>query len=110
MGKLAGWAAIGVAVFALGPSWMRGGMSLIGLLVALAALFLSLLSVRSSGYRYFYPTAAIVVFGVLLVNDALRVWDPLPAFASSRPSWYAAIAVLVGACFFFARMLASRGR
>lgn len=110
MSKLAGWAAIGIAVFALGPSFQPGAMSLIGLLVAMAALFLSLLSVPEHRYRYFYPTTAIVVFGVLLVNDALRVWDPLPQFAAMRPAWYAGIAVLVGACVFFARHLASRGR
>jgi len=71
---VAGWLAITVAVLSLLPSFVPGAASVIGLLMSLSALLISLFSVRNSGKRYMRIVVAIIIAGMLLVNDSLRIW------------------------------------
>lgn len=78
MKSVIGWLAIVLATLSLAPSFVPGAMSLMGLLTSLGALIISLLSITNGKKIYFNITLVIVVTGVLFINDALRVWQPIP--------------------------------
>jgi hypothetical protein len=78
MSKIIGWIAIVVSIFALLPSIVPGAFSLFGLMLSVVAMVLSLFSVKRNGQRYVKATALTVAANVFVVNDALRIWEPLP--------------------------------
>lgn len=88
MSRLGGWLAIGMALFAIGPSIVPGAFSMFGLMFSMLALIVSLFSIRKNGQRYFRATGAIAAASVLLVNDALRIWKPLPMPLSVKIGLY----------------------
>ncbi len=53
-------------------------MSVLAFYLSLAALIISIFSIKSGGVFYFKTTAAIVFFGMLIVNDYLRLYGSLP--------------------------------
>jgi hypothetical protein len=105
MSRLAGWTAITLALFALAPSYLPGAISLFGLMFSLVALVLSLFSIKNSGEKYFRATGMIVIGNVLLINDALRVWEPIPMPRNIRLSLYGAVLVVVMFCALIAYRL-----
>ena len=66
-----GWITILTAILSLAPSVVPGGVSLMGLMISLGALFISLLSVSSGRKYYFHITLAIVSLGILFINGFL---------------------------------------
>jgi hypothetical protein len=105
MSRLAGWTAITVALFALVPSYVPGAISLFGLMFSLVALALSIFSIKKSGEKYFQATGIIVIGNVLLINDALRVWEPIPMPLYIKLSLYGAVLVVVIICALIAYRL-----
>lgn len=105
MNHVVGWIAIGLAVLSLAPSIVPGAVSMMGLLMSLGALIISIFSVSSKGGKYFNITLIIVFSGVFLVNDALRVWDPLPMPINAKIAMYGVFSLVVVGCVFLARKL-----
>lgn len=110
MSVAGGWAAIVLALLALIPSFCPGAMSLIGLAMSFLALLLSLFSIAVNGKKYFNLTALLVLTGVLLVNDALRVWESSPMPPVFRLSAYAALLLVITLCFVAANQFERSGR
>ncbi len=108
MEKLTGWAAILLALFSLAPSLVPGAMSFLGLLVSLAALIISIFSVSSGRKIDFFITLAIVVFGVVFINDALRVWGSLPMPMNVKLTMYGLFGVVVSASIFLANKFSNK--
>lgn len=77
MTKFTGWFAIILCILSLAPSLVPGAISIMGLALSLVALYISLYSIIDSGKKYFHITLFIVITGVLFVNDAMRLWEPL---------------------------------
>jgi hypothetical protein len=105
MRTFAGWIAIALALFAAAFNLVPGAVSMMGLLVSLIALAASLASVSTGHDKLFRATAIIVVLTVLLVNDALRIWDPLPVPWDVKLGLYAIVAVALALCGLAARRL-----
>lgn len=95
MKKVIGWLAIILSMVSLAPSIVPGAMSLMGLLLSLFALMLSILSVEINNRKFFNITLAIVVFGVLLVNDALRIWESLTMPVDIKLMVYAVVVLII---------------
>lgn len=100
-----GWIAVILAILSLAPSIVPGVMSLIGLMVSLGALVLSISSVGDGKNTYFKVTLSIVIAGLFLVNDALRVWEPLPMSINIKLSLYAIVSFVVLVSIFSANKL-----
>lgn len=92
---MAGWVAVVLALLALAPSFVPGAMSMIGFALSLLALIISLFSLKTAGQRYFRATLVIVVGGVLLVNDGLRVWYPLELPLELKAAMYGLLLLAV---------------
>ena len=103
--KVVGWVAIVLAILSLVPSVVPGAISIMGFLVSLGALVISIFSVSSEGKKHFNITLIIVVVGILLVNDALRVWDPLPMPINAKLIMYGIFFLVVVGSMFFAKKL-----
>lgn len=108
MATLMGWTAIILAIFSLAPSFVPGALSVIGLLLSLAALIISVFSVKTCGKVFFTTTLGIVAFGVLLVNDGLRLWDPLDLPNDLKLALYG-LAVCVALICLFVAVARDRG-
>ena len=104
-----GWVSVLLAVLSLVPSVIPGVVSVIGLAFSLIALFISLFSInKKTGKKYFNITLFIVLIGVVLINDVLRVWESLPIPLSNKLTLYAVFSVLVLCAIFLAKWLLSR--
>jgi hypothetical protein len=80
-----------------------------GLAFSLIALFISLFSINKKiGKKYFNITLFIVLIGVVLINDVLRVWESLPIPLSNKLTLYAVFSVLALCAIFLAKWLLSR--
>lgn len=79
-----------------------GALSVLGLLLSLAALIISVFSVGTRGKVFFKITLSIVVFGVLLVNDGLRIWDPLDLAIGLKWTLYGLAFCVALICLFIA--------
>ncbi|RJF92008.1 hypothetical protein D3871_25440 [Noviherbaspirillum saxi] len=90
--------AVTVALFAIAPNLVPGAISLFGVVLALLALALSLFSINKNGKKYYRTTGVIVIGNVLLINDALRLWEPLPMPLNIRLSLYGLVLVMVVIC------------
>lgn len=62
-----------MAVFALVPSLIPGAMSIIGCFISLAALILAVGSVRHHSLSYVHATLLLVLVGMFVINDGLRL-------------------------------------
>lgn len=110
MSVVTGWSATILALLAVVVSFGPGATSMIGLAMSLMALLLSLFSVKVNGKKYFRLTAFFVIAGALVVNDALRIWEPLPMPLDFRLSVYAILVLVTTLCFIAANKLdAGRG-
>lgn len=67
-----------VSFFSFAPTFVPGAMSLIGLIISHLALVLALASVVPNLIIYFRVVLAIVLVGLLLVNDALSIYGAMP--------------------------------
>ena len=76
--QMIGWLAVILSVFSLAPSYVPGAISLLGLLVSLLALVLSLASITANQRLYFTVVLVIVLVGLFLVNDTLRLYGGIP--------------------------------
>ncbi len=79
---------------------------MLGMLVSLIALIISVFSVRKAGKIFFKATVTIVVGGVFLVNDGLRIWSPLEMPVHVKLFLYGIAFFVVMVCIFFASVLA----
>ncbi len=100
----AGWLAMTLSAFTLTLSIVPGAMSLMGLVASLFALLLSLISVAPNKSGYFKVTLVIVLVGLFLVNDTLRIFGALP----DVPSQFKAVAYGVSVSVITACVVASR--
>ena len=98
MKRIIGWVSILLAAFSLAPSIVPGAMSLMGFGLSLSSLVLSVFSVGKNSKKYFDITLIFVVFGVFLINDALRLWESLSIPLSVKLTSYAIFVVIVVAC------------
>ncbi len=97
MGKMAGYLAILLGMLSFAPSIVPGAFSLFGLVLSLVALLVSLFSVRANGRHYFVASRFITVSGILLVNDALRLWRPFDLPVRTKLVMYgASLFVILG--------------
>ncbi len=108
MKSLMGWLAIVLATLSLAPSFVPGAMSLIGLLTSLGALIISLLSITKGKKIYFNITLIIIVTGVLFINDALRVWQPLPMPINAKITMYGIFGLVVLISLFAAKEISEK--
>ena len=107
--KIIGWVSILLAVFSLAPSLVPGAMSVIGLVIGLASVVLSLFSVGNGRRGYFLATAVIVVLGIILANDAVRIVGSLPHIPIEfKLVVYGVSSVVVFGCFVGANKLYSK--
>ncbi|HEY0845569.1 MAG TPA: hypothetical protein VGE12_09380 [Noviherbaspirillum sp.] len=105
---IAGWIAVLVALLSLVPGFVPGAASVIGFLISLAAVPLSLLSVRSQGNRFFLSVVGIVVIGALLVNGGLRIWLPTRMPVGFHVALLVLGAAVIGVCAAVAHRMARR--
>ncbi len=103
-----GWLAIALAVFSLAPSIVPGTFSIFGLLISLAALIIAVFSVRNNSNTYFITTLIIVIAGLLLVNDGLRVWYSLDLPMNIKLVLYGLSAIVIAACVFTVKKIKPR--
>lgn len=106
MGMVTGWLAIALALFALAPSIVPGAFSVFGLLISLIALIVSVFSVKEKGRKYFTITMIIVIVSVFLVNDGLRIWQPLEMPINMKLVLYGLFCFVVMVCAFLVARLA----
>ncbi len=106
MNMVIGWGAIVLALLALVPGIVPGAVSVFGVMISLLALALSLFSVKKCGKKYFRATAIIVLAGVFLLNDALRIWGALSLPLTIKLSLYGIVFLALGVCSAIARKLA----
>lgn len=89
--KTIGWASITVSALLLGPSVVPGVMSVLASFTGLVVLAVSILSIKAGSTFYFKVTAIITAAGIFLVNDGLRLYEPLPQISwMNRISVYCA--------------------
>ncbi len=105
--KALGWLSILLAILSLAPSFVPGAMSIIGLFVSLVALVISIFSVSYSKNNHYKITLIIVIVGIVFINDALRVWQPLPIPFNIKITLYSIFVLVVLACMFFANKLSN---
>lgn len=111
LSKIIGWLAILLAVCSLVPSLVPGVMSLIGLVIGLFSIVISLLSVGKGGRGYFRVTAWIVLLGMVLVNDAVRLFGSLPEIPIEfKLAVYGFSGLVIFGCFIGAKTLHRSGR
>ena len=103
--KLTGRAAVILAIFAIVPGFVPGAVSIFGLALSMLALVLSLFSVRQNGPKYTWITVVITTAGILLANDVLRVWSPVPMPVDLRLGLYALVLLVAIACILVAHTL-----
>lgn len=84
-----------LVLFALLPSIVPGAMSIFGLVISLAALILSVGSVRDHSMAYVYATLHLVLVGIFVTNDGLRIGDPLRMPVHLKFSLYGLALVVV---------------
>ncbi|MBU2970413.1 hypothetical protein KO527_13745 [Pseudoalteromonas sp. C2R02] len=73
-----GWFSIVLAFLALAPSLVPGALSLLAFYLSLVSLIISITTIKSFGIIYFKATSIIVGFGMLIINDYLRIYGSLP--------------------------------
>lgn len=73
-----GWFSIVLAFLALAPSLIPGALSLLAFYLSLVSLIISITTIKSFGIIYFKRTSIIVGFGMLIINDYLRIYGSLP--------------------------------
>ncbi len=100
-----GWTAILLAVLSFAPSLVPGVASVMGLLISLVALIISIFAVSTGRKIYFNITLVIVIAGMFLVNEALRVWSPLPMPINAKLTMYGLFTLVVLASVIFAHKL-----
>ena len=102
-----GWLSILLATLSLAPSFVPGAMSVMGLLVSLTALVISIFSVSYNKSNYYKITFIIVIVGVVFINDALRIWQPLPMPFNVKITMYSIFFLVVLVCMIFAKKLSN---
>jgi len=104
-----GWVAILLSIFSLAPSIVPGAMSLIGLLISIFSLVLSVFSVEKEKRKHFMVTLVIVIFGILVANDTLRLLGAIPRVPMSfKLSAYGVSFLSVVVCIFWTNKLFNR--
>jgi len=107
MKRVVGWLAILMAAFSLAPSVVPGAMSLMGLGLSLLSLVLSVFSIKKGNKKHFDITLIFVVFGVFLLNDALRLWERLAMPLNVKLAAYGVFFIVVVGCKVVAERLSN---
>lgn len=84
MRTVIGWIAILFALAAAVISIVPGAVSLMGIVISMLAVVMSLFSIKTNGCKYFGLTTGLSLAGVFLLNDTLRIWNPIPMPLKSR--------------------------
>lgn len=105
--NMMGCLSILLAILSLAPSFVPGGMSVIGLFISLTALVISIFSVSYNKSNYYKITLTTVIVGVVFINDALRVWQPLPMPFNAKITMYSLFFLVVLVCMIFAKKLSN---
>jgi uncharacterized membrane protein len=63
---------------ALAPSLVAGAIPVLAFYLSFVALVIAITSIKSTGVFYFKTTAIIVCFGMLMVNDYMRLYYSFP--------------------------------
>lgn len=105
MGKLTGWIAILLALFAMVIGIVPGAVSLMGIAVSMSAVLLSLYSIRKNGCQYFGVTAALAWIGTFLSNDSLRIWSSVPMPSAIKFAMYGVVFLVFATSAFAAYYL-----
>lgn len=105
MDLLAAWTAIVLVLFSMAISIVPGAVSVMGLIVSMLAVVVSLFSVKRKGRKYFAVTTSLAVIGAFLVNDGLRVWNPLPLPLNIKIGLYGALIFVLAVCWIAASKL-----
>ncbi len=109
MKKVIGWIAVSISVFSLAPSVVPGAMSLMGLLASILALVLSVFSVEKGKRVYFTATFIIVIIGILVANDTLRMVGAIQGIpVLFKLSAYGVSFLAIAGCMFWANKLFNR--
>jgi len=107
MRHIVGILAVTFGLLALGPSVVPGVMSLIGLIISLFSLVLSLLSIESIKQGYFRVSLLLTLFGILIANDTLRIWDSMPGVPIEfKVCAYGIAMIILTGCILLARNMA----
>lgn len=107
---MVGWIAVILALIALLPSIVPGAMSIVGLVFSLAALILSVGSVRNHSMAYVHATLILVIVGIVFLNDGLRLADPQPMPVQFKFSLYGLVLVVVIGCWYVAKNIDASNR
>ena len=75
--------------------------------ISLVALIASVFSVKKKGKKYFTITMVIVLINVFLVNDGLRIWQPLEMPINIKLTLYGIVCLVVLVCIFIVARLAA---
>lgn len=97
-----------LALLSVFPSFVPGAFSMLGLSLSLGALLLSLFSVKGAGKSFYYVALGIVIFALLLVNDGLRIWDPLDWPLATKALAYGLSVVVIAASLLVVRVLSAK--
>lgn len=98
MSVLAGWSAIILVLFAVVISIVPGVISVTGLMISMLAVVVSLFSIKKNGRKYFGVTISLALAGTFLVNDGLRIWDPLALPLNIKIGLYSAFLFVLSIC------------
>ncbi|GJL53322.1 MAG: hypothetical protein NPIRA02_04540 [Nitrospirales bacterium] len=110
MRSVIGWTAVLLALLALAPSIVPGAMSIFGLLLSLAALILSVGSVRHHSLVYVHATLILVVVGIMVINSGLRIGDPLPMPLHLKLALYGLAGVVLAGSLYAAKTIDASNR
>ena len=98
-----------MSLFSLAPSLVPGAMSLIGLLISMLALALSVFSVEKGKRGCFIATLIIVIIGIFVANDTLRLWGAISGVpVEFKSSIYGVSFLVIVGCMLWANKLFSR--
>lgn len=107
MSKVAGWMAIVLVLFAVVISIVPGVISAMGLVISMLAVVVSLFSIKKNGRKYFGVTISLALAGTFLVNDGLRIWNPLLLPLNIKIGLYSVVLLVFAVCTFAAYKLGS---
>lgn len=110
MSKVAGWMAIVLVLFAMVISIVPGAISVMGLVISMLAVVVSLCSIKKNGRKYFGVTISLALAGTFLVNDGLRIWNPLLLPLNIKIGLYSVVLLVFAVCTLAAYKLGSDWR
>lgn len=99
--------AIVLALFAMVISIVPGAISVMGLAISMSAVVVSLFSIKKNEKKHFGVTMSLALASTFLLNDGLRIWDPLPLPLNVKIGLYSVVLLVLGVCSLVAYRLRS---